>query len=90
MHPAVLDAVAVGAPDRYLGERIVLVVRAEPGRPEPHDLADFLRSAGLAAYKIPDQVLVVNELPATGVGKNSRRDLRRLLADSLAPSEESR
>jgi len=83
LHPAVLDAVAVGAPDPYLGERVVLVVRAEPGRPDPDDLPAFLRSAGLATYKIPDQVVVVDELPATHVGKNSRRELRRQLAASV-------
>ena len=90
MHPAVLDAVAVGAPDPYLGERIVLVVRAEPDGPGPADLPDFLRAAGLAAHKIPDQVVVVGELPVTNVGKNSRRELRRLLAESLTAAKEPR
>lgn len=88
-HGDVLDAVAVGVPDPYLGQRIVLVVRPEPDRPEPEDLAGFLRGAGLATFKIPDQIVFVEELPATHVGKNSRRELRRLLAGSLsAPAQE--
>ncbi len=83
-HADVLDAVAVGVPDDYLGERIVLVVRTEPGRPCPANLLDHLRASGLATFKIPDEVVHLDELPVTAVGKNSRRDLRRLLSAHLA------
>lgn len=86
-HPGVLDAVAVGLPDPYLGERICLVVRPQPGRAGDDDLAaqipGHLRAAGLAAYKIPDQVVTLDTFPATHVGKNSRRELRRLLTGQL-------
>jgi 2,3-dihydroxybenzoate-AMP ligase len=85
-HPDVLDAVAVGVPDPYLGERVVLVVRTEPDRARPVDLTGFLRAAGMATYKAPDSVVFLDKLPATHVGKNSRRELRRLLADELATS----
>ena len=83
-HPAVLDAVAVGVPDAYLGERVVLVARTEPDAERP-DLVGHLRAAGLATYKVPDEIVFLDELPATHVGKNSRRELRRLLATTLAP-----
>ncbi|MFT4217820.1 MAG: AMP-binding protein [Micropruina sp.] len=83
-HPAVLDAVAIGVPDAYLGERVVLVARTEPGTPQP-DLIGHLRGVGLATYKVPDEVVFLDELPATHVGKNSRRELRRLLASTLDP-----
>jgi len=87
-HPDVLDAVAVGVPDTYLGERIALVVRIEPERPQPADLPGFLRAAGLATFKIPDQVVFVDELPETHVGKNSRRELRTMLATSLTTADQ--
>lgn len=83
-HPDVLDAVAVGLPDDYLGERICVVIRTEPGAPRPDDLAGYLRAAGLATYKIPDAFEFIEEFPATHVGKNSRRELRRLLTDQLS------
>ena len=83
-HPAVLDAVAVGVPDAYLGERVVLVARTESDAERP-DLVGHLRAAGLATYKVPDEIVFLDELPATHVGKNSRRELRRLLATTLAP-----
>ncbi|MFO6451388.1 MULTISPECIES: (2,3-dihydroxybenzoyl)adenylate synthase [unclassified Aeromicrobium] len=79
-HADVLDAVAVGLPDDVLGERICVAVRIESGRPEPTDLADHLRASGLATHKLPDEFRFVDALPGTHVGKNSRRDLRRVLA----------
>ncbi|UDY24265.1 (2,3-dihydroxybenzoyl)adenylate synthase [Nocardioides sp. Kera G14] len=83
-HPSVLDAVAVGVPDPYLGERIALVVRLEPGAAtESIDLRAHLTGAGLASHKSPDDVVVLDAFPETHVGKNSRRELRRLLADDL-------
>ncbi|MFT4264731.1 MAG: AMP-binding protein [Nocardioides sp.] len=83
--PGVLDAVAVGAPDPYLGERIVLVVRLDPEHvPDgPPDVRAHLTAAGLASHKVPDDVVVLDAFPATHVGKNSRRELRRLLATDL-------
>ncbi len=83
-HPDVLDAVAVGVPDAFLGERIVLVVSTEPGRSQPSDLAGYLRAGGLATFKVPDEVVHLDLLPATHVGKNSRRELRRLLSAELS------
>ncbi|WP_028660631.1 (2,3-dihydroxybenzoyl)adenylate synthase [Nocardioides insulae] len=85
-HPDVLDAIAVGLPDQYLGERICLVVRPEPDREVPDlttVLGTYLRAAGLATYKIPDLITVLDDFPETHVGKNSRRDLRRTLAARL-------
>lgn len=79
-HPGVLDAVAVGAPDAFLGERIVLVVQRQPGAELP-DLRAHFSDAGLAAFKTPDDVIELDTFPITHVGKNSRRELRRILAD---------
>jgi 2,3-dihydroxybenzoate-AMP ligase len=81
-HPGVRDAVVVGVPDAFLGERVVLVVQAERPGDRP-DLVAHLRAAGLASYKIPDSVVFLDALPSTHVGKNSRRELRRVLSQSL-------
>ncbi|GAA1527159.1 (2,3-dihydroxybenzoyl)adenylate synthase [Nocardioides humi] len=86
--PDVLDAVVVGLPDPYLGERICVVVRPEAGvRSGPDlgaELTEHLRASGLATYKLPDQFEFLDQFPVTHVGKNSRRDLRRLLAARLS------
>ena len=82
-HPAVVDAAIVGVPDDFLGERTCAYVIPVPDRepPRPAALRRFVRDRGVAAYKVPDTVEVVDAFPATGVGKTSRRALRAALAD---------
>ncbi|AZG44372.1 (2,3-dihydroxybenzoyl)adenylate synthase [Gordonia insulae] len=81
-HPGVRDAVVVAVADQYLGERTcAYVIPADPQ--EPPNLAGirrFVREAGLAEWKLPDTVKVVDGFPETGVGKVSRKKLRALLA----------
>jgi 2,3-dihydroxybenzoate-AMP ligase len=80
-HPAVHDAAVVAAADPYLGERICafVVPRAGANRPTGGQLRDWVRGRGLAAYKIPDTVKLVDEFPVTGVGKISKSALRAAL-----------
>lgn len=82
-HPQVFDAVVVSVPDAYLGERVCAFVVPEGSAPNSDELKDHLRSAGLATYKIPDRIEVIDALPVTGVGKTSRRDLRQSLSHTL-------
>ncbi|WP_062217544.1 (2,3-dihydroxybenzoyl)adenylate synthase [Streptomyces sp. NBRC 109706] len=82
-HPSVHDANVVAEPDPYLGERSCAYViprhDAEPvGEAE---LKRFVRERGLAAYKVPDRVRLVDAFPTTGVGKISKKDLRAHGAD---------
>lgn len=68
-HPAVFDAVVVGAPDERWGERVVAVVAPRPG----HDVTlDALRAhcrARLAGYKLPRDLVVVDEVRRSPTGK---------------------
>lgn len=76
-HPDVRDVSVVGEPDEYLGERVVaFVVPRACARPTPVALRRFLRMRGIAAYKIPDRLELVETLPTTAVGKVDRRELR--------------
>ena len=70
-------------PDAYLGERTCVFVVADGTTPKAPALKAFLRERGLAAYKIPDKVVLVDAFPVTGVGKTSRAELRRALAATL-------
>jgi len=83
-HPGVHDVAVVGMPDAHLGERTCAFVIARENPPTAAELRGFLRERGLAGFKIPDRVEVVEEFPYTGVGKTSRRELRRAIAEELA------
>ncbi len=73
-HPAVREAAAVGVPDRIWGEIVGLCVVAR--RPvSADDLVEHCR-AHLSAFKVPQRVVFVEELPRNAVGKITRNALR--------------
>ncbi|MEO7743182.1 MAG: class I adenylate-forming enzyme family protein [Usitatibacter sp.] len=73
-HPAVREAAAVGVPDRIWGEAVGLCVVARQPVTEA-DLVEFCR-AHLSAYKVPQRVIFVEELPRNALGKVTRNALR--------------
>jgi acyl-CoA synthetase (AMP-forming)/AMP-acid ligase II len=69
-HPAVLDAIVVGAPDERWGEAVTAIVALRPGQAPPGlaALADHCR-ASVAGYKVPRRLLVVDEVRRAPSGK---------------------
>ncbi len=82
-HPNVHDAAVVSVDDPYLGERSCAFIVPLGERPTVGALKSWIRSRGLAAYKVPDQIVFVDSFPETGVGKTSRRDLRATIREHL-------
>ncbi|MFE6864891.1 (2,3-dihydroxybenzoyl)adenylate synthase [Nocardia sp. NPDC057668] len=82
-HPDIREAVIIGTPDPVLGQRICAFVQpADPARrPSLLSVRSFVRLRGVAAWKMPDDVVVIEDFPETGVGKTSRKELRRLVAE---------
>ncbi|SDD25025.1 (2,3-dihydroxybenzoyl)adenylate synthase [Actinokineospora iranica] len=74
-HPAVHDAAVVAVPDALLGERTCACVLPNGEPPTLAELTAFLRSRGLADFKLPDRLEVLNEFPYTAVGKVSKKAL---------------
>ena len=75
-HPKILDAAAVGVPDRLRGEKVVLFVVLKEGEvASQEEIVRFCREH-LARYKVPKKVEFRKELPKTLVGKVLRRVLR--------------
>ncbi|ALE74371.1 enterobactin synthase subunit E [Pseudonocardia sp. EC080610-09] len=79
-HPAVHDASVVGVPDDALGERTKAYLVPRQGIDRSvltvAGTRSFLRERGLAAYKLPDLVEVVETFPSTVAGKVSKRAQR--------------
>ncbi|MRG97503.1 (2,3-dihydroxybenzoyl)adenylate synthase [Polyangium spumosum] len=83
-HPAVRDVALVSMPDVFLGERSCAFVVPRERTPVPRELTAFLRGRGLAPYKIPDRIELLDELPKTSVGKVDKKALRHWIADKIA------
>jgi 2,3-dihydroxybenzoate-AMP ligase len=79
-HPGVKDAAVVGIPDATLGERSAAFVIAAGEAPTLAQLHAFLVDRGLAGFKLPDRLHVVDTFPLTAVGKVDKRALRAGLA----------
>jgi acyl-CoA synthetase (AMP-forming)/AMP-acid ligase II/thioesterase domain-containing protein/acyl carrier protein len=84
-HPGVAQAVAFAVPHRTLGEDMAAaVVLRENGSVTEKDLREFA-FARLADYKVPSQIIVVDEIPKGPTGKLQRIGLAEKLAQALAP-----
>jgi non-ribosomal peptide synthetase component E (peptide arylation enzyme) len=69
-HPGVSEAAVVGYPDGRLGERACAFVVPSPGAmPSLAELSEFLLACGMAKYKLPERLEIVDALPRTPVGK---------------------
>lgn len=82
-HSAVHDVAIVSMPDDYLGERTCAFVIARGQTPTVGELKMFLRNRGIAAYKIPDRIEFIESFPQTGVGKVSKKELRKAIAEKM-------
>jgi 2,3-dihydroxybenzoate-AMP ligase len=77
-------AAAVSMPDPMLGERLCLYITVKPGREVTlEQIQEMLRQTGVAAFKIPEHLVVLDELPTTKVGKINKKDLRADIAERL-------
>lgn len=76
-HPKILQAAVVGAPDPRLGERNCLCVVLKPGESLALDEVVAFLKGRVADYKLPEDVVVMAELPMTPTGKIRRPELLR-------------
>jgi len=84
-HPAVREAAVVGIPSKKWDERPVVVVALHPDKELTLDaLRDFL-TGRVAKWWLPDDVVVVDDVAKTSVGKYDKKALRAQLADRVLP-----
>jgi len=78
-HEAVTAAAVVGRPDAHKGEEVVAAVALHPGaRTTPEELIAFVKTR-LAPHKYPREVLILDAVPVTSVGKTDRKAVRSLV-----------
>jgi acyl-CoA synthetase (AMP-forming)/AMP-acid ligase II len=75
-HPGILEAAAVGVPDKIYGEEVVCYVVAKPGVDLTEAAVNRHCEAFLPPPKMPKQIFIVAELPKSDRGKVLRNHLR--------------
>jgi 2,3-dihydroxybenzoate-AMP ligase len=76
-HDAVSAAAVVAMPDEMLGERACAFVTLKRGASLELDrMREFLAARGLARYKWPERLEVIDSMPLTHVGKVKKAELR--------------
>jgi fatty-acyl-CoA synthase len=74
-HDAVADAAAIGVDDEQFGQRLrAFVVKADGADTSEDELKDYVK-ANLARYKVPREIVFVDELPRNATGKVLKREL---------------
>ena len=73
--PGLLESACIGVPDEATGEAVKLFVVNSDDMITEADVRNFCRER-LSAYKVPRQIVFVDELPKSSVGKILRRKLK--------------
>jgi fatty-acyl-CoA synthase len=75
-HPAVSEVAALGVGDDEFGQRLKAFVVKVPGQEVDSDTLRAHVKANLANYKVPREIVFVDELPRNQTGKVLKRELR--------------
>lgn len=85
-HPGIAEIAIVGVPDDRTGERACAVVVAntdtEPA-PDVASLRAFLEAAGVARFKVPEQVVIWDVLPKNDAGKILKHQIKAALMNAV-------
>lgn len=85
-HPAVAEAAVIGVPHPKWAERpLACVVLREGEELTKEALLEYLADK-VAKWWLPDDVVFIDEIPKTSVGKFSKKDLRDRFADHQLPT----
>jgi len=73
-------ACVIGIPSLLWDERPIVIVELHPNTTITlQEIRTFCQNHGFAKFQLPDDVLIVNELPLTGTGKVSKQIMREQL-----------
>jgi fatty-acyl-CoA synthase len=87
-HPAVAEAAVIAIPHEKWQERplaCIVLKEASKGKVAKEEILDFLRDK-VAKWWIPDEVVFLEAIPRTSVGKFNKKQLRAMYAEGKLPS----
>src|SRR5271166_3185798 len=80
-HPDVVEATAIGVEDKEWGHRLRAFVVKKPDAAVDEDAIKVYVREHLARYKVPREVIFLEELPRNPTGKVLKRELREMEVD---------
>jgi acyl-CoA synthetase (AMP-forming)/AMP-acid ligase II len=87
-HEAVAEAAALGVEDRDFGQRLrAFVVLEEGKKASENDLKGYVKQ-NLARYKVPREIVFLDQLPRNATGKVLKRELAEMDTDTEAALSE--
>jgi non-ribosomal peptide synthetase component E (peptide arylation enzyme) len=83
-HPKIQDVAAIAMPDEIMGEKTCVYVAPRKGETVTlDDVTAFIKQQGVATYKLPERLEIIDAIPRTPVGKiikgKLREDIRKKL-----------
>ncbi|GGL12319.1 class I adenylate-forming enzyme family protein [Nocardia jinanensis] len=88
-HPSIAEAALIAIPNPHTGERAcaALVVENDMPTPTVAEIHAFCTAAGLARFKSPEELVIVDTIPRSSMGKIARMQLRaEVLAAARTPA----
>jgi len=83
-HHDIQEAAAVGYPDARLNERTCVVVVPKPGKTITlEEIIAFMEEKGVARYKFPERLEIMDALPRNAVQKVLRRKIKEWLMGKM-------
>ena len=87
-HTSISEIAAFSVPDDRLGELVGVAVVPKPGEKVGlDDIISYLKSKDIAVFKLPERLLVMNELPRNGLLKVLRWRLAEIYAEQGSKRE---
>jgi fatty-acyl-CoA synthase len=87
-HPKVAEAAVIGVPHPKWQERPLACVVVKPGEDLTREEVVRFLEGRVAKWWLPDDVVFIDEVPKTSVGKFSKKDLRDKFAHYRLPTAE--
>lgn len=80
-HPEIKEASVLGIPDKALGERVAACIVTENSSLDRSQICRYLTECGVASYKFPDQIVIVEQFPYINIGKVDKNALRERIME---------